>query len=115
LPLSVSEMEWGTPVTARAHSRGHEVYYDDVVEVWRYRSADPAEERPCFLCHRPPTPAGHDACLGYIPGAISACCGHGVEDGYIVWQEGVDRGPEYHFTVDRILLGTAGWLLGRWR
>lgn len=36
--------------------------------------------RPCPKCDRPPTPEGYDACLGLIPGATSACCGHGVHE-----------------------------------
>ena len=32
-----------------------------------------------------PTPEGHDACLGAIPGAAAACCGHGVQAPYILW------------------------------
>jgi hypothetical protein len=34
-----------------------------------------------------PTKEGYDACLGYIEGAKSACCGHGVEEGYIVYKD----------------------------
>ena len=29
-----------------------------------------------------------DACIGYVPGAESVCCGHGVEEPYVVF-----RGP----------------------
>jgi hypothetical protein len=29
-----------------------------------------------------PTSEGYDACLGFIPGVESACCGHGVEEPY---------------------------------
>ena len=28
---------------------------------------------------------GDDACLGYVDDALHACCGHGVERGYIVY------------------------------
>ncbi len=38
----------------------------------------------CIRCGEPPTSEGHDACLGYIPGIKSACCGHGVEAAYEV-------------------------------
>lgn len=31
-----------------------------------------------------PTKEGYDACLGFIEGAKSACCGHGVERAYVV-------------------------------
>ena len=34
-------------------------------------------DRPCGHCGLPNTPEGHDGCLGVIPGAINACCGHG--------------------------------------
>ena len=41
-------------------------------------------DRPCARCGRPPTPEGYDACLGHVPGAISACCGHGVQESYVM-------------------------------
>ena len=44
--------------------------------------------RACRRCGRPPLPTGEDACLGHIPGAVEACCGHGVEDGYILYANG---------------------------
>ena len=111
-------------MTVKAYFRGHEAYYDDVIGVWRYLddgtavSTDPFQERPCAHCHLPPTPAGHDGCLGYIPGAISACCGHGVEQGYIVWEESPDNGAAWSLTTDKLLLGTAvaiflGWALAQ--
>lgn len=28
---------------------------------------------------------GEDACLGLIPGAKQACCGHGTDPGYVLW------------------------------
>lgn len=77
---------------------GHGVYFDG--ENWCYADNDDlayegnelysigkpsVSKRPCPQCHQSPTPEGYDACLGYIPGAISACCGHGVECGFIVW------------------------------
>ena len=34
-------------------------------------------EKECPYCHRKPTPEGRDACLGYMIGVKSACCGHG--------------------------------------
>ncbi len=37
-------------------------------------------ERSCIRCGRPPLPEGYDACVGHIPGAISVCCGHGIEE-----------------------------------
>lgn len=64
-----------------SYSRGRLVTYKR--GVWRYEDGVPVDDdpdRPCPRCGRPPTPEGHDACLGTIPGCVSACCGHGVTD-----------------------------------
>lgn len=37
-------------------------------------------ERPCVKCNLMPTPEGYDPCIGHVPGAVSVCCGHGVEE-----------------------------------
>lgn len=68
---------------------GYPAYWDNDAEIWRYSDTnEPAihpSKRPCPQCHQLPTPEGHDACLGTILGACAACCGHGVETGYIAW------------------------------
>ncbi len=73
----------GEGMTVTTHSRGHLIYWD--TNVWRYRDDDTSADvaRYCIRCGRMPTPEGYDACLGYIEGANSACCGHGIESGYI--------------------------------
>lgn len=43
-------------------------------------------ERLCVKCGQPPTSEGYDACLGYIEGVKSACCGHGISDKCIVYE-----------------------------
>lgn len=69
---------------------GHLVAYDYEHEVWRYLDSGIAVPdwfpRRCPKCGKMSTPEGYDACLGYIPGADSACCGHGIEPGYIKWE-----------------------------
>lgn len=71
-------------VAAVSHHRGHPIVYID--EEWLY--ADTKEpisiERPCVRCGRMPTKEGYDACLGHIPGAVSVCCGHGVEEPILI-------------------------------
>ena len=42
------------------------------------------DQRPCKKCGKFPTEEGFDYCLGYIKGATSACCGHGIENPYII-------------------------------
>jgi len=67
-------------MTATAHDRGHPIYWDGA--DWRYSDTGRIinHKRPCVRCGRPPTPEGYDACLGFIPGVSSACCGHGVAE-----------------------------------
>lgn len=75
-------------MTVTTHRRGH-------VTEWRgdqfvyADTGEPADhDRPCIRCGRGPTPEGHDACLGHIPGANSVCCGHGVHDPiFVFWGE----------------------------
>ena len=69
----------------KSYSRGWEIYYDG--EHWRYVDNNEIENdyRPCKRCGRTPTQEGYDACLGHIDGVKSACCGHGVEEPYIVY------------------------------
>jgi len=75
-----------------AYFYGHAGYWDSAAQNWRYTDTDEPiaipSARPCPQCYQLPTPEGHDACLGTIPGACAACCGHGVEMGYIAWDCG---------------------------
>jgi hypothetical protein len=69
-------------MSVQSYSRGHRVYFDGT--SWRYCDNNALlsdENRPCTCCGRLPTQEGHDACLGYIKGVSSACCGHGVTEG----------------------------------
>jgi len=61
-----------------SYSRGHKTYYNG--SEWLYCDNNKPEDemRPCARCGKSPTPEGYDACLGYIEGVKSACCGHGV-------------------------------------
>ena len=67
-----------------SYSRGWRIYYDG--EYWRYfGNHQPLDNmRPCAKCGRPPTTEGYDACLGFIEGVKSACCGHGVSTPIII-------------------------------
>lgn len=72
-----------------SHLRGHRIYWDELCESWFYMDDDKAadQDRPCPRCGRMPTKEGYDACLGYIPGVVSACCGHGVCEPFILYQD----------------------------
>ncbi|MNH66503.1 hypothetical protein D3C73_185340 [compost metagenome] len=68
-----------------SYTMGHPIKYEN--QAWLYiDSNEPiSTKRCCVKCSKPPTPEGFDPCLGYIEGAISACCGHGVEEGFIMY------------------------------
>jgi transcriptional regulator with XRE-family HTH domain len=74
--------------TITGYMRGHLCYFNQHNQQWYYMDNDlPFDDtRPCPKCNKLPTPEGHDACLGHIPGVSSACCGHGREDGAIIWE-----------------------------
>lgn len=74
-------------MSATGYIRGHEVVWDETTQSWRYSddgSLAPnsgGAERPCLLCGL--ISDGPDACFGWLPDCESACCGHGVHDGWI--------------------------------
>lgn len=82
-------MSMGRQMTAIAYSRGWPIirkkgkwiYKDTKKPCWKN------DKRPCRRCGRSPTPEGHDACLGYIPGVAAACCGHGIQKGWVTKKE----------------------------
>jgi len=67
-----------------SHIRGNEIVMNWETGAWHYASdgALADHDRPCPRCGLMPTPEGYDACLGFIPGIDSACCGHGIDEGY---------------------------------
>ena len=71
-------------MAAMSYARGHLIVYVD--DHWEYAddsSRVAGNPRRCSRCDRPAGPGGEDACLGRIPGALAACCGHGVEPPYV--------------------------------
>jgi hypothetical protein len=76
-----------------AHTRGHLIYWDPERQAWLYADdhSQATIERACLKCKLMPTVEGFDPCLGHIPGAVSACCGHGVSLGFVVYDE--ERAP----------------------
>jgi hypothetical protein len=61
------------------------MFYADNGEAFNLKNG---KERPCVRCGKHPTVEGYDACIGHLSGVRSACCGHGVSKGYIIYQDG---------------------------
>ena len=75
----------------RAYNRGHKVHYDYEKEEWLYSDDNTpiTDDRPCARCGCYPTSKGHDYCLSNLGDKVkAACCGHGVEPGYILLEDG---------------------------
>lgn len=68
------------------YSRGHLIKFTDNQWVWSDTGVPIENERPCKRCGRMPTAEGYDACLGFIEGATSACCGHGRKKPYVIME-----------------------------
>jgi hypothetical protein len=84
----------------KVQMRGHPVYWKG---GWRYLDNDElveeSVERACVKCDQMPIPGHFDPCLSQLPDGVNwACCGHGVEDGYIRW------GTEDNFTTDALIV-----------
>ncbi len=67
----------------KSYWRGNVITYNQVTKQW----SKPVHDI-CVRCSEPPTPEGHDACLGTLEGVKSACCGHGVEEPVIMREGG---------------------------
>lgn len=45
--------------------------------------------RPCKKCGLNPTDyGGHDPCIANLPGVRNACCGHGIDEPYVEFDDG---------------------------
>ncbi len=80
-------------MVATSYNRGHKIYYNEEKEEWLYSDDDTSAnvDRPCKRCGVKANIFGHDACMQDLTdciGVVSACCGHGVEEGYIILTDG---------------------------
>ena len=74
-----------------SYSNGNPIIYDELTKEWL--NADDktpiiSNPRTCPKCGHHQTKEGHDHCIANLPGVIHACCSHGVEEGYIVFENG---------------------------
>jgi len=58
--------------------------------------------RPCPKCGEVPGGDNHDPCMQNLPGVEYACCGHGVEEGYIKFEDGrTFRFSDMHVSISK--------------
>lgn len=88
-------------MSGRTTLNGHQIYFDN--EFWRYvdndEIIDTNNERLCIKCGKLPTDKEHDYCISNLGYVTNACCGHGVDKGYIQFDDGtIIRG---YFEIER--------------
>lgn len=73
-----------------SYRNGHAIDFDWEEGAWYYVDSGKIADIPreCIRCGRKQTAEGHDACLANLPGVINACCGHGTQDGYVMFEDG---------------------------
>jgi hypothetical protein len=79
-------------MNAQTHALGRKIIVTNDNPVWRYEDGetyDPKNPRPCIRCGKKPDKDEHDPCIKNLPGVKNACCGHGVDKGYIQFENGV--------------------------
>jgi len=81
-------------MSATGHIRGHKIYFSEEDKRWHYKDTDnivtESDIQYCVKC-RKPCIDGVDFCLYGLRDCDfinSACCGHGVEQGYIMLKDG---------------------------
>lgn len=78
-------------MTAKSYNRGHEIEFNTDLERWCYVDTGisvASPDRPCGRCGKDATEEGHDACMANLPGVVNACCGHGHDPAYIMFEDG---------------------------
>lgn len=86
--------------------RGHEYlsrWSDGIPDIYVDTKEEVDDSRPCIRCGKMPTKEGYDACLGHIEGAEFACCGHGLKEGYVKWENGENSKIPINRKNDKIL------------
>ena len=71
-------------MSVRSHKRGWEIVWMGGGWVYSDDNSLCDVERPCIRCGQMPTVEGHDACLGEMEDVMFACCGHGVNDPFVL-------------------------------
>lgn len=77
----------------KGHLRGHAIRYSLQKRVWRYSDTGlettVSPTRACIKCGKHPDDfSGHDPCIASLSGVKNACCGHGVDEGYVQFEDG---------------------------
>ena len=59
--------------------------------------------RPCAKCGKYPNENGDDACISNLGKVMNACCGHGKNEGYIQFENGITIRGFFKVTQAKLL------------
>lgn len=77
-------------MSSKSNSMGHEIIWHGDQWVWSDTKKPIIKPRPCSYCNQVAM-RDKDPCLIQFhnnPDVVAACCGHGVEDGYVLFKNG---------------------------
>ena len=78
-------------MVAKQHIRGNPIYYDEEEDKWKWFDGSDDVMKPCVRCGEYPVENDCDYCLRHLLDCdyiSNACCGHGVDKGYIMLEDG---------------------------
>lgn len=90
---------------------GNKIIWDDKDAVFKYKdgtSTTKEKIKPCPVCGEHQID-GCDPCLGKLPGVISACCGHGVKPGYVIFENGIKIKGTFKVSKETLPLKGQWW------
>lgn len=59
--------------------------------------------RPCAKCGKYPNERGDDACIANLGNVMNACCGHGKNEGYVMFDNGVTIRGQFKIEQSAVL------------
>jgi hypothetical protein len=96
----MNEKEKTGSIMVTGYKRGHKYSYEWKGLEFHLKNPGPvSEEKSCIKCGKIPTKNGHDACLGNLPGVIAACCGHGITEGHILFENGISIRGNFNIEI----------------
>lgn len=76
----------------RCTDNGHKRYRDENNESRYCDTGELVSEspyRPCAKCGEYPNKDGEDSCFKHLGNVVNACCGHGLHEGYVQFDNGI--------------------------
>lgn len=84
IPYDLAPSSWRD----RTSNNGNKTYVKNKSRFYEDGKSVDIGHKPCVACGKHPNSDGTDACIGRLENVMNACCGHGVSEGYIMFEDG---------------------------